>query len=427
MKMYTVDVDSIHSVRIMQWLIVFLLILLGISSSAEINAVVHGEGNVVNRSNSQVVSLSKGGVIADLYCHEGDYVHKGQELAKIINHDIDKDFEQKKVKAKQLQKKINDLSYFISNNLNVIDYFNYANFDDPEIISNSKTINDQIQSKQSESKGAESEIHGLEEEVKNKKEEYNLSAKEINIIEPLVKKGISPLSNLLVKKQSAVRLQSEISEINNQIVSKNNFIDLKGNEISTIRQDYLHSIQKKLQDSENDLSILNAELKIIGLQRSENIVHSPVEGVIYNVNKNAMTIGGVISPTEMLFEIKPVDKHIRAEVKINPKYRDQIFVGEKTTISIESIVNSRRQPYPAIIESISPDIIESKDNTGLKEYYKVMVEFYVSDSALSNIKPGMIVDVNIITGKHTILDYLMSPIAKTFKGALSEPLPSDHR
>lgn len=38
-----------------------------------------------------------------------------------------------------------------------------------------------------------------------------------------------------------------------------------------------------------------------------------------------------------------------------------------------------------------------------------------------------IVDANIITGKHTILDYLMSPIAKTFKGALSEPLPSDHR
>ncbi|EFO7668559.1 HlyD family type I secretion periplasmic adaptor subunit, partial [Salmonella enterica] len=138
----------------------------------------------------------------------------------------------------------------------------------------SKTINDQIQSKQSESKGAESEIHGLTEEVKNKKEEYSLSAKEINIIEPLVKKGISPLSNLLVKKQGAIRLQSEISEINNQIVSKNNFIDLKGKEISTIRQDYLHSIQKKLQDSENDLSILNAELKIINLQRSENIVHS---------------------------------------------------------------------------------------------------------------------------------------------------------
>ncbi|EGK0793941.1 HlyD family efflux transporter periplasmic adaptor subunit, partial [Salmonella enterica] len=180
------------------------------------------------------------------------------------------------------------------------------------------------------------------------------------------------------------------------------------------------------QDSENDLSILNAELKIINLQRSENIVHSPVEGVIYNVNKNAMTIGGVISPTEMLFEIKPVDKHVRAEVKINPKYRDQIFVGEKTTISIESIVNSRRRPYPAIIENISPDIIESKDNTGLKEYYKVMVEFYVSEGDLSNIKPGMIVDANIITGKHTILDYLMSPIAKTFKGVLSEPLPSDH-
>ncbi|EEP7940278.1 HlyD family type I secretion periplasmic adaptor subunit, partial [Salmonella enterica] len=192
----------------MQWLIVFLLILLGISSQAEINAVVHGEGNVVNRSNSQVVSLSKGGVIADLYCHEGDYVHKGQELAKIINHDIDKDFEQKKVKAKQLQKKIKDLSYFISSNLDVIDYFNYENIDDPEIISNSKTINDQIQSKQSESKGAESEIHGLTEEVKNKKEEYSLSAKEINIIEPLVKKGISPLSNLLVKKQGAIRLQS---------------------------------------------------------------------------------------------------------------------------------------------------------------------------------------------------------------------------
>lgn len=60
----------------------------------------------------------------------------------------------------------------------------------------------------------------------------------------MVKKGISPLSNLLVKKQGAIRLQSEISEINNQIVSKNNFIDLKGKEISTIRQDYLHSIQK---------------------------------------------------------------------------------------------------------------------------------------------------------------------------------------
>jgi len=37
-----------------------------------------------------------------------------------------------------------------------------------------------------------------------------------------------------------------------------------------------------------------------------------------------------------------------------------------------------------------------------------------------NIMPGMVADVNIITGKKSIFDFIFKPIIKTYKNALHE-------
>ncbi|HGB8613796.1 TPA: HlyD family secretion protein, partial [Salmonella enterica subsp. enterica serovar Enteritidis] len=85
-------------------------------------------------------------------------------------------------------------------------------------------------------------------------------------------------------------------------------------------------------------------------------------GVIYKINKSATTHGGVIQAADLLFEIKPKVRTMLADVKILPKYRDQIYVDEAVKLDVQSIIQPKIKSYNATIDNISPDSYE--ENTG---------------------------------------------------------------
>jgi len=69
-----------------------------------------------------------------------------------------------------------------------------------------------------------------------------------------------------------------------------------------------------------------------------------------------------------------------------------------------------------VLEQISPDTIEEKTLHGDESFYQVLIRtdtnYLMKSEEILPIKPGMIAEVDILSGKRTVLNYLLRPLLK---------------
>jgi adhesin transport system membrane fusion protein len=176
----------------------------------------------------------------------------------------------------------------------------------------------------------------------------------------------------------------------------------------------------------NELGRVRTEAKSIGetltagedrVTRTE--VRSPVHGTIKQVKHN--TVGGVIRPGEDILEIVPLDDTLLIEAQIRPSDIAFLRPGQEATIKVTAYDFSIYGGLKANLETISAGTI--KDDKG-ESFYRVYLR--TADTTLKRngaelpIIPGMTSSVEILTGKKTVLDYLLKPILKARDQALRE-------
>lgn len=408
-------------------IIVMSLIIFIVASQVRINSVVHGQGVIVTKDNAQLISLSKGGTIDKIYVSEGSMVKKGDLLARVVNLDLQKEYERINAQRDNLAKNVTELSFVLDilqqeKLSNILSENKLMTITNKEVVANIDLVASQIKTKELKKNALRSEIEGLNKHYSSKKEEMVLLTEEVDILQPLVKKGVSPYTNFLNKKQTLVKLGSEFNEIVNNIKSKENEIDLVTSDIKSVNYELSLSLAKQLSREQQELDIINSTLKIVVQQLEEEKIYSPVNGVIYRINKNASTPGGVIQPADLLFEIKPIENIMLAEVKVNPKFRDQLYVGEPVKLNVLSTIYVSSKTYDAVIEKISPDSYEDTTSGALQRYYKIVIVFNVNDDDLNWLKQGMTVEANVVTGKHSVMEYIISPLIKGIGSMFSETI-----
>ncbi len=181
------------------------------------------------------------------------------------------------------------------------------------------------------------------------------------------------------------------------------------------------------EDARADLTQKLANLSIIGetmrgakdrVTRTD--VHSPVDGIVNKLNVN--TIGGVIKPGDTLMEIVPQEENLLIEAKVRPNDIAFIHPGQKANVKITAYDFSVYGGLEGEVVRISAD--SSYDPVTRQVYYLVTVKTLTNHlgKARQNlvIIPGMVARVDILTGKKTILQYLMKPINKAKFDALRE-------
>ncbi|HAU3222483.1 TPA: HlyD family type I secretion periplasmic adaptor subunit [Salmonella enterica subsp. houtenae] len=412
--------------HLMMVIIVMTFVILLLFSLIKINSVVHGSGVIITKDNTQVVSLSKGGTIDAIHVAEGDFVTKGQVLAETSNFDIQKENERTQAQHRYL-------ALYIKEMMSILDWrqdytlFDISNITNQDLIGNIQLLISQTKTKDNKINSLNSEIERLGISKISKNSELMLVQEEVNLLSPLVKKGISSYTTLLAKKQAAERLKSELIDLESQVVAKSEEIKVIHSEINDDVFTFRNTLSKNLVDAQHEAALNDSAMSVLQKQMKESRVRSPIDGVIYQINKNAFTKGGVIQAADSLFEIKPMSTKMLAEVKIQPKDRDQIYVGGSVNVKILSFILSGSKPYTGVVEQISPDSYEDTVNGNTVRYYKAIVEFTIGTKERDVIKPGMTVDAFIITGNHSILKYLASPLLRGLQQVFSEPVITDSK
>ena len=153
---------------------------------------------------------------------------------------------------------------------------------------------------------------------------------------------------------------------------------------------------------------------------SRTLVTSPVRGIVKQLLVN--TIGGVIQPGSDMVEIVPLDDTLLVEAKIRPQDIAFLHPGQEAVVKFTAYDYTIYGGLKAKLERIGADTITDEDKK--TTYYMITLRTDRShlgtDEKPLLIIPGMVASVDIITGKKSILSYLLKPIIKARAEALHE-------
>ena len=413
---------KLHVVLVFWAITIFFFILW--ASLSQIDEIARGAGDVIPSNENQLVQNLEGGIVEEILVKAGDIVKKGDILLKINNEKSISTFESNEVKALFLQAKILRLTAesegkafdsgkvtddailpYIKNELSLYE----TNIN--QLNSSLDVLNEQLIQKRNLLEDAKSKKSYLAKSLK-------MIQKEISMTEPMVDRGIASQVDLLrLKKEEnhaidgfksaefiIIRSESEINEILHKMEEiKLSFAGKAKKELNEIISEYQRTISnsKALED-----------------QVTRTIVKAPREGVIQKLFVH--TIGGVVKPGDNLIEIVPSNEKLLVNAKIKPSDIAFIYPSQKAIVKFSAYDFSIYGGLEGTVVSISPDTIKDKDE---QTYYVVRVETQKSKLAQSadmKIIPGMTAQVDILTGKKSILSYILKPILKTKQYAFGD-------
>ncbi|WDR01590.1 HlyD family efflux transporter periplasmic adaptor subunit [Devosia algicola] len=151
--------------------------------------------------------------------------------------------------------------------------------------------------------------------------------------------------------------------------------------------------------------------------RSERTnVTAPISGRINRLLVS--TVGGVVQPGQTLLQIVPADAAVSIEARVSPKDRGDIYPGLESVIKISAYDYSIYGGLRGKIVEISPDALQDQ---GGEPYFRVRVEASTQSFGKAQpVVPGMLAEVDVLTGSNTVLDYLLKPIRRIGERALRQ-------
>ena len=268
-------------------------------------------------------------------------------------------------------------------------------------------LNDQVRQR-------ELELAERNTRLTNITHERTLVSEQVESLKPLVKMGAVSKNDLLKNQTTLQRLETKISDLKYQIPKTRSSLS----EVKRRRNEIILRFRSEAEKERTDVLLAIAKLKesVTALkdrkQRSD--VRAPISGT---VNKLFVTtIGGVVKSGQDLAQIVPADKSIAVEVKLSPKDRAEIWPGLPGVVKVSAYDYSIYGGLRGKITDISSDAL--KDEQG-RPYFRVRLEATTSDFGKDKpVVPGMMAEVDILTGKHSILEYLVTPLRKMRDKAL---------
>ena len=419
--------DSPRMVRITLWAIfVFFLVMIIWSSLARIDEVTRGEGRAIPSSRLQKVQNLEGGIVAQVFVHEGQVVQAGAPLLRLDDTRFKSNAGESQADRLSLQARIQRLNAQLNNQQTLI----LA----PEIVKQAPDIaRGEVELFNSINRRIQDEIAGLNEQLVQKKQDLldfkakqlqfrnslRLLQQEISMSVPLVAKGAISKVEVLRLQRSEVDTRGQLDSVTLSIPGAEAAIKEIQSKADETRGRYRSDALTQLNEARTDLSKIQASGKAIEDRVNRTLVTSPVKGIVQQLMVN--TIGGVIQPGNDLVEIVPLDDTLLIETKIRPQDIAFLHPGQRAIVKFTAYDYTIYGGLEGKLEQISPDTVTDKDG---KSYYVIRLRtdknHLGSDSKPLLIIPGMVASVDIITGKKTILAYLMKPILRARAEAFRE-------
>jgi adhesin transport system membrane fusion protein len=374
---FTADVHP-HS-RLLLWIILACFALfVGWAAWAQLDQVTRGEGRVVPFSRLQKIQSLEGGILNTLLVKEGDLVKPGQPLVRLDPTRFNTSYMESSHQAVALKATIARLEAEVLGKPGISFPADVAA--DSPIVSAETQLFRSRRGKLQESSAAIGQ-------------QIQIAQNQLDIVRPLV-------ARKAVSEMEALKLSQDIATLRGKLIE--------------IKSTYSQEAYTELSTKKAELSALEpiVEQRQDQLRRTEIV--SPVRG---RVNKIAVTTrGGVIQPGEAIMEITPVEEQLLVEARVKPRDVAFLVPGMPAKVKITAYDYTVYGDLTGTVQQISADTIEEQTVRGKESYYEVLIRTDGAKLRKGNdvlpIIPGMVAEVDILSGKRSVLNYLLRPLLK---------------
>jgi adhesin transport system membrane fusion protein len=408
-------------------LVVMALFVLFIiwSYFSEIEQVTRGDGKVVPSTQIQVVQNLEGGILSEIMIDVGELVKKGQLLLRIDETRFSSSFKQNRVKylsykakAARLVAEANGTSFEVPPE--VIDekpeigVREKEHFESRrrEFNSSMQRIREQISQRKQEQRELTSKLEELDRT-------FALLNKELELTRPLVAQGAVSEVEVLHLERQASAMQGEIATIKQTIPKAKSKLQEAQLELRENQLAFFNKAKSELNEVLAELDDVSASAIAIEDRLRRTNVKSPVTGTINRLLVN--TVGGVIQPGMDLVEIVPLGDTLVIETNIKPADIAFLRPQQEAKVKFTAYDFTIYGGLDAKLEYISADsITDEQGNSFYSVRLRTNKNYIGPETNPLPIIPGMVASVDILTGKKTILAYLLKPVLRAKYMALRE-------
>ncbi len=398
------------------------VILVVWSALAQIDEVTRGQGKVIPSQQVQIIQSQDGGVVTEILAREGDSVEKGQLLVRLDQTRSQSTFRENRAEFQALSVKEARLRALVEK----------TEFQpDPEFVAAVPAIVVEevalFESKKSElalaQQIAQEQLVQRSEELveitaaeRQAARSLELSQQELRMTRPMVRSGaVSEVEILRLEQQvnelSGARKQAaaKIKQIESAIVEARR-------KLGSVDVEFNNKIREELAQTISKVNSLRETGEGLSDRVRQTDVRSPVKGTVKQLYYN--TIGGVVLPGKEIIEIVPTDDTLLLEARVRPQDIAFLVPGQKAMVKFTAYDFVVYGGLDGVLEQIGADTILDEEG---HPFYEVTVR--TTESSLASDKPiipGMVAEVDILTGKKSVLAYLMKPVLRAKQYALTE-------
>jgi membrane fusion protein, adhesin transport system len=389
---------------------------------ARIDEVTRGEGRVVPSRQLQVLQSLDGGVVAEILVREGDEVEEGQLLLRIDGTRADSGVRESAAQSFALEARTARLRALAQG----------TGFQPPK-----PTTDDERNIVEEERRLYEARISQLQTQLSINRQQLaqreqelsemqarrtaalrgqELSQQELTQTRPLLASGAVSQVDILRLERDLSRSRGEAEQALAQIARVRAAINEANRKTQETEQNFRNEARRDMAEALGKLNILSEGSGALSDRVDKALVKSPVRGRVQRLLAN--TVGGVVQAGKDIVEIVPLDDALVLEARVLPRDIAFIVPGQAATVKLTAYDFSIFGSLEAKVENISPDtVIDEKGNA----FYVIRVRTLKSrfDEKLPII-PGMTAEVDVLTGKKTVLAYLLKPVLKAKAYALRE-------
>lgn len=402
------------------------LILLVWSVFGKLDIVASAEGRLVPQTYVKIVQPADAGIVQEILVKEGETVKAGQVLmrmdAKLAQADeksVKSDLALKSLQLRRIDAELSGTPLL-------------READDPDELfrqvqaqfrERRQTYLDALAQQQEALKKAQHEYDSAKEVMTKLREVTPILKQQADAYEDLGKQGFAGRVMVRDKQREYIEKAQDLRAQDSTVASLAAAVAQARQQLNQISSKYRSDLQNERTEAEGQYQKLQQELAKQEHKSGLLELKAPQAGIVKDVATH--TAGTVVSPGTVLLSIVPENEPLVAEVMVKNDDVGFVFPQQKVKIKLAAYPFEQYGMLEGLVSRIGPDASESqntkeqgKDNSSSQLAYKAIITLnsqeLTAQSEKFKLVPGMQVIAEINQGKRTVLEYLLSPVSKTF-------------
>jgi adhesin transport system membrane fusion protein len=389
---------------------------------SQVDEVTRGEGKVIPSRQLQVLQSLDGGIVSEILVHEGQVVQPEQILLRIDQTRFVSSVRESRVQYTALVAKAARLRALTEG----------VPFKMPDEVlkEDPKTAEEERRLYESRKSELETTTSIARQQLTQRQQElvetrakleqaakaYELSARELTVTKPLIGSGAVSEVELLRLERDVSRFRGEREMAAAQISRIQASISEASHKLEEVGWAFRNESGKELGETMSKLNSIAESSVGLSDKVSRSVLRSPVKGTVKRLLIN--TVGGVVQPGKDVVEVVPLEDNLLLEARVQPRDIAFLHPGQKAIVKFTAYDFSIYGGLEGKLEHIGADtVVDEKGNA----FYIVRVR--TNKSTLGDnlpVIPGMVAEVDIVTGEKSVLTYLLKPVLRAKARAFSE-------